>query len=451
MKPKVGLEVHVHVATRSKLFCACSADFLEAQPLVNVCPVCMAQPGAKPAAPNREAFVAAIRLARATGMRLEARATFLRKHYFYPDSPANYQRTSTPVATGGRLRDVGLTEVHVEENPGAFDLDAGLIDDNRAGVPLLELVTEPDMASADEARAFLNELRLVLDSLGIAVAAAGVKADCNVSLVHDDGSNGPRVEIKNVSGFRNAERAIIAEIDRQREVVRTGGRIERETRGFDEASGRSVRLRSKESEADYRYLVDPDVRPVDVAGLALEVPHEEPPTARRARLAALSGAGEEEVGALLAERGLADAFESLVAQGIPALEAHRFLLRDVRGDLEMRGRTYAASGLTVDDLGALLQGRTEGRLTPHQVTRLLRLALDGGDLASALAEESGQRAGDLDGDARAVVSESAKAVADYRAGKAPALHFLVGALMKRTRGRADIEQARAAILRALDP
>ncbi len=448
MKAKVGLEVHVYVRAASKLFCACSAAFLEAAPMTNLCPVCTAQPGAKPMAPNGAAFDAAIRLARAADMRLVPGVSFLRKHYFYPDSPANFQRTSEPVATGGAINGIGLTEVHVEEDPGALDPDAKLVDDNRAGVSLLELVTEPEMDGPEAARAFLRELRFILDALDIADKAAGVKADCNVSLIHDDGHNGPRVELKTVSGFRNVERAVEAEVARQIAATRDGETIVMETRGFDDTTGRSVRTRSKETAADYRFLLEPDVRPIDVAAIAAALPPEESPVARRARLAESTGAPIEEVAPLI-EEGLADTLESLVARGIAPADAHRFLLRDVRGDLEVRSLRFADASLDDARIGALLEARAAGRLTPHQVTTLLRIALDGGAFDARMAEELGAKSDDLDADALAVVTEHAKAAADYRGGKAPALNFLVGALMKRVRGRADIETARAAVLRAL--
>lgn len=450
MNPRIGLEVHVYVATSSKLFCDCSAAFLDAPPMVNTCVVCTAQPGAKPLAPNRAALVAALRLARAAGMATVERARFMRKHYFYPDSPANYQRTSEPLATGGTLGGVRLTELHVEEDPGAFDPVEGLVDDNRAGAPLIEFVTEPDMGSPEEARAFLRELRLTLDYLGIANRAAGVKADCNVSLDRDDGQWGPRVEIKNVNGFKNVERAIEAEVARQLALVKEGGAVEMETRGFDEATGRSVRTRSKESVADYRYMVDPDVPPLDIASLANEVPKEESPSARRKRLAEVTGASEEEVEPLLEEPALADALEALVSAGIRAADAHRFLLRDVRGDLEYAGLSFVESPLDVKTLSVLLAARIDGRLTPHQTTRLLRVAIAGEDFAKAFAEETGAQSGDVDAEARAVVTENPKAVADFRAGKQQAVNFLVGQLMKRTRGRADVTAAREAILRVLE-
>lgn len=430
---KIGLEVHIYVATRSKLFCACPADFLAA-PAANtiICHVCTAQPGAKPLAPNREALVAAIRLARALGAELSPASHFLRKHYFYPDSPANYQRTSEPIATGGALAGCALTELHVEEDPGAYDLATGHIDYNRAGAPLIELVTEPELASPAHARRALQELRLVLGYLGIGRAEAGVKADCNVSI-----GGGARVEVKNVHGLRNVERALAHEIERQAKE----GAI-RETRAFDETTGRTTPLRAKETDADYRYLEDPDLRPVDLAALAAAIPDEEAPLARRARIARLAGVQDEEASPLLEERSLADLFEKS-----PTRARYQFLVRDLRAELDYRATTLAASLVPATDVEALLLAREQDAITPQVATRLLRHAFDHRGLGDALALElaAGQPANDLTATLRAVLDANPKAVADYHAGRPAAINYLVGQAMRHLKGRADANQLKAAL------
>jgi aspartyl-tRNA(Asn)/glutamyl-tRNA(Gln) amidotransferase subunit B len=446
----IGLEIHVYLATRAKLFCACPADFLAApRPNVNLCPACSGQPGAKPMAPNAAAFEAAVRLARALGMTLREGTRVIRKHYFYPDSPSNYQRTGEPVATGGSLLGVPLTELHVEEDPGAYDAATATVDYNRAGAPLVEFVTDPAIRDPAHARRFMQELRLVLGYLGIHRDAAGLKADCNASF-----AGGARVEVKNVHGARNVERALDAEIARQRALLARGGRVARETRGFDDATGATVGLREKETDADYRYLPDPDLRPIDIAKLSSRLPPEEAPLARRLRFAALAGVPEESASLLIEERALADAFEQAASHAPPRL-AHDFLARDVRAELDHRKLRLADTPLTTHDLASLVEALGAGRITAQVATRLLRHGLDHGGLATALAEET-RHAGPTDDTLRAAVHDALlqnpRAVAVYRAGKATALNFLVGQAMRRLAGRADANTLRAAVEQALrDP
>lgn len=455
----IGLEVHIYLATRSKLFCGCSAEFLAA-PAANtqICHVCTGQPGAKPMAPNAAAFEAAIRLARACDSAIEPATRFLRKHYFYPDLPSNYQRTSEPVARGGMLAGCRLTELHVEEDPGAYDLATGAIDYNRSGAPLVELVTEPELGSPAHARRFLNELRLALSYLGIGRGDAGIKADCNLSI-----KGGARVEVKNVNGVRNVERALVHEAERQREE----GAV-RETRHFDEATGRTTPLRAKETEADYRYLEDPDLRPIDVAALARAIPPEESPFVRRARFGRIAGVTEEEASPLFEERAIADLFERTAtspasehadksgdassAQAAGPKIAFAFLVRDLRAELEFRGLTLRASGVPVEDVAKLVAARQSDRITPHVATRLLRHALEHRGLGDALETELGASTGadDVASAARAAVAGNPKAVADHRAGKETAVNFLVGQAMRALKGRGKADEVRAAVLRALE-
>lgn len=430
---RIGLEVHVSLRTRSKLFCACDADALAASRAnAQICHVCTGQPGAKPLAPNRAAFEAAIRLAHATGSALAARTRFLRKHYFYPDLASNYQRTSEPVATGGSLAGCALWEMHVEEDPGAYDRETGAVDYNRSGAPLVEIVTAPDLTSPQHARRLLRELRLALDYLGI--GRGEMKADCNVSL---DG--GERVEVKNVNSARNVERALAYELERQRKEGAT-----RETRRFDEATGRTHPMRAKETQADYRYLADPDLAPIDLAALA--VPKEESPFARRARLAALVGVAEEDASPLIEERMLADLFEAS-----PTRARFQFLVRDMRAELDYRATTLAASGVPRGDVEALLAARESDRITPQVATRLLRHAFDQRGLHGALDHELAAAPADdaVTHAARAALADNPKAVADYRAGKPSALNFLLGQAMRHAKGRADANALRATLERLL--
>ncbi len=445
----IGLEVHVYLRTASKLFCGCPANFLDAEPNTNICPTCTGQPGGKPWMTNAAALRAAVTLAHALGARIKPSFRFQRKHYFYPDSPSNYQRTGDPLATGGSLGGAKLTEMHLEEDPGAFDLHNGLVDYNRAGAPLLEIVTDPDFRSPAEARAALDDLRLAVTYLGVGDAAMGMKADANVSM---DGH--ARAEIKNVSGARNVERALEAEIRRQRDAIAKGEPLVMETRHFDETSGRTVRLRVKETAMDYRFMPDPDLPTVVIPEEFLaRARAREPPFARRARLAKEAGTDPAALSPLFEEEALVDTFEML-ARRVPPAFALNFLNRDVRGELGYRKLGLADSHVDANDLGTLATALHAGHITAHQGTRVLRIGLDKGGLAAALEEEVAAAAGggledELADAARAAVAENPKAVKDHAAGKKGAVNFLVGQVMRKLQGRGEPAAVREAVEAAL--
>ncbi len=444
---RVGLEVHTYLATEAKLYCPCPADFLDAEPNTRICPVCTGQPGAKPHPVNRAAVVEGLRIADALACTPAERLQVLRKHYFYPDLPSNYQRTSHPLATEGELMDVGIREVHLEEDPGAYDLQEGTVDLNRSGVPLLEIVTEPDLTSAAEARAFMDELRLLLTALGAVRPDAGVKADVNVSI-----RGGERVEVKNVNSTRNVARAVEHEVSRQRELVDAGGTIHRETRHFDEVSGETVKLRVKESAADYRYMPDPDVPPAPITRDLRDAARlEDHPFELRRSVAEAAEVTEEEVNVLLQDPGLLEAQRAL-QQELPAAFVFKFLARDLRGELEYRSQRLAGSRATVEGLGELLSALHGEDVTSRVATRLLRGWLDGElDLTDALEEErsAGVAGDEVDGIVADVIAEHGSAVEDYHAGKEEALNFLMGQVLRKAQGRASPEEVRARLVEQL--
>lgn len=441
---RVGLEVHAYLATDAKLYCDCPADFLEADPNTHVCPVCTGQPGSKPMAVNREAAGLALRVAEALDCDLVDELRVLRKHYFYPDLPVNYQRTSEPVGEDGEIAGVGILEVHLEEDPGAYDLAAGTVDYNRSGVPLVEIVTAPDMSSPAEARAFLDELRLLLTALRARRPGSAVKADANVSL-----EGGTRVEVKNVNSARNVERALAHEVERHREL---GEDVARQTRHFDEDKGVTVALRAKETAADYRFLPDPDLPEAALDGDLVEAyVVDEHPFEVRTEVAEDAGVPEEDVDVLLADPGLLEAHRTL-AEDLPARRVFHFLERDLRGELDYRDMAYEESPADVEGLRALVGALAEEEITEQVATRLLRDWLDGGGLHEALEEE---RAADAGGDAareaaEAVVEANPGAVEDYRAGKEEALNHLMGEAMGRLQGRAPPDEVRQALVEILE-
>jgi aspartyl-tRNA(Asn)/glutamyl-tRNA(Gln) amidotransferase subunit B len=444
----IGLEVHAYLATRSKMFCACPNRFWEAQPNTLLCPVCTAQPGAKPRAPNRAALELGLRAAMLLGCDVkDGPAVFLRKHYFYPDLPNNYQRTSLPFAVGGSVAGVPLREVHWEEDPGAYDPKAGLVDFDRSGAPLIEIVTEPEVRSPEHAHEVLKELRLLLSYLG-ALSPAGMKADANLSHAGDE-----RVEVKNLNSARNVELALRHEAERQQRLHEQGKKVARETRHFDELRGVTLPLRAKESEEDYRYLPDPDLPPLHVQALAREVRAGLPPGpfALRAAWGRELGVTKEAAEVVLAETGLAACYLAL-PPGLQGKEAFEFLVGDMKRELNHRQRTFLASGLA-PDVPALLEARRQG-VPRARVVALLRTRLDEGPQALAAALRAEQQ-GELAAEAVAKAVEEAlaanpRAVEDYRKGRAEAANRLMGDAMRRLEGKVPPAELRARILAALD-
>lgn len=452
MQPTIGLEVHAYLATRGKMFCACPNRFFEPaqEPNTLLCPVCTAQPGAKPLAPNRVALDMGLQLALALGCDIvPGHVRFLRKHYFYPDLPNNYQRTSQPFARGGTIAGVPITEIHWEEDPGAYDPKAGLVDFNRSGAPLLELVTEPQVKSPAHARELLEEVRLALLYFG-ALSPAGLKADANLSL-----QGGARVEVKNLNSARNVELALQHEAQRQADVMARGEKVARETRHFDETFLKTEPLRAKESDEDYRYLPDPDLPALDIAPLHATVKAAMPPSPFALRAAWMKDLGvtKEGAGVLLAEPGMAACFLQL-APRVPPREAFEFLVGDLKRELNYRGKAFATAGLGAAELEPLLAAQAEGKLPRARAVVLLRTRLDEGAEAYArawAAEQGASVAPDALAQAvRDAIAANPKAVEDYRKGRPEAANRIMGDAMKRLGGRADPTALRGAIVAALD-
>jgi aspartyl-tRNA(Asn)/glutamyl-tRNA(Gln) amidotransferase subunit B len=449
---RIGLEVHVYLATEAKMFCPCPNRAWDpaAEPNTLLCEVCTAQPGAKPRAPNAAALEQGLRLALTLGCDLRGEPLrFLRKHYFYPDLPANYQRTARPFATGGSIAGVPLRGIHWEEDPGAYDPKTGLVDFNRSGAPLVEVVTEPEVGSPSQAKEVLEELRLALDHLG-AGSPAGTKADANISL-----RGGERVEVKNLNSARNVQAALEHEAERQAALLRSGGKVARETRHFDETFARTEPLRSKESEADYRFLPDPDLPAVDLAAPLARAKASLGPNPFSLRAAWMRdlGVGKEACNVLLGERGMAAAFAA-VAQRAPPKAAFEFFVGDLKRELNHRSLRFLLAGLGTEEVAALVGGVASGALPRLRMVALLRTRLDQGPeaFAAALEAERGSAAGE-DTIAQAVeaaIAAQPKAVEDYRRGRPEAANRILGDALKRLEGRASPQTVRAKVLAALD-
>ncbi len=459
----IGLEVHCQLDTRTKLFCSCSTDYRDDGPNTHVCPVCLGLPGTMPAV-NRAAIEYALKVAKAFHCEIPEECEFSRKNYFYPDLPKGYQITQydRPLALGGYIeiegeeggeKRVRLTRIHVEEDPGRLvhkgNVDRGrysLVDYNRSGVPLIEIVTEPDMCSPREARRLLAQLRATLEYLGVydSEKEGSLRVDANISIRGHE-----RAEVKNISSYRGVEKALTFEITRQRSLIRRGVTIERETRHFVEARGTTTSSRSKVEEHDYRYFPEPDLPPLRVAGWvdAIELP--ELPAARRERFVAQYGLSLNHARTLTGDLRLAAFYEEVTGDD-PALAA-TWVADTLLGELNYRDRSVA----TVDAarFRALLALVKAGTITDRSGVEVLRTVLDSDEEPAAVVERLGLAATGDDGVATAIteaIAEFPQAVADYRAGKASAINYLAGQVMKKTRGRADPRELGRLLAEALE-
>ncbi|MDV2481754.1 Asp-tRNA(Asn)/Glu-tRNA(Gln) amidotransferase subunit GatB [Methanoculleus sp. Wushi-C6] len=454
MKTIVGLEIHVQLATATKLFCGCSTDYRDDEPNTHCCPVCLGLPGALPRM-NRKAVEYGLRVAKALDMKVPEESEFARKNYFYPDLPKAYQITQydKPLAVEGTVeieddegheKIVRITRVHLEEDPGRLVHVAGaakysLVDYNRSGIPLLEIVTEPDMRSPQEARRFLNKLRTILEYLGVfdGDREGSLRVDANISL---EGSQ--RVEVKNISSYKGVEKALTFEVTRQKNLLRRGQKVTRETRHFMEGRGITTSARGKEEEHDYRYFPEPDLRPLRVAGWVAEIDLPELPVARKNRFTAQYGISLNHARTLTGDLKLADFYEE-VAHVDPALAA-TWVADTLLGELNYRDMSIAA--VPADRFMELLALLRADTITDKAGVQVLREMLDACAAGSPCEKPAdivkreglGKAAGDeFSGIVEKVVAANPQAVEDYRAGKKGALNFIVGQVMKETRGRAD--------------
>ncbi len=460
----IGLEVHAQLLTRTKMFCGCRATF-GAQPNTQTCPVCQGMPGSLPVI-NRRAIEFGIMTALAIGCRVNALNRFARKHYYFPDMPKNYQisQYEEPLAEHGHLaiesagvtREIGIQRVHLEEDAGKLLHEGALetapasnVDFNRAGVPLMEIVSKPDLRSPEEAAAYLKALRAILVYLRVCdgnMEEGSLRCDANISLrPRGQTEYGTKVEIKNMNSFRNVRDALEYEIKRQTRALESSERIVQETRLWDPDRAVTVSMRSKEFAHDYRYFPEPDLPPLDVQpawvdGVRARLP--ELPLARRARLQSAYALSAYEADILTQGRGLADYFEEAARDsGKPKVVANwvlNELLRELPADDD---QAVAASPIPPANLVGLLRliddGTISGKIAKDVFDRMYR----SGDTAQAIVSREGLTQvadeGALAATVDRVLAEHAKVVEDYRAGKKAALGFLVGQVMKSTQGKAN--------------
>jgi aspartyl-tRNA(Asn)/glutamyl-tRNA(Gln) amidotransferase subunit B len=457
----VGLEVHCELATATKLFCGCRNAFGD-EPNTNLCPVCLGLPGSLPVL-NRAAVEFAMRLGTALDCTVQS-SIFHRKNYFYPDMPKDYQisQYDRPVNVQGRLElpdgsVVRIERAHLEEDTGKsthvggggriHEAERSLVDYNRAGVPLLEIVSAPDIRSAEQARTYVGELRSILVATGVSDARmeeGSLRVDANVSVRREgDAAFGTRCEVKNLNSLRSLGRAIEFEVRRQIDVVEGGGRVVQETRHWDESTGRTSSLRSKEEAFDYRYFPEPDLVPLEPEHDEIEVVRASLPPLPAERRAGGVAATEArvEAAALVVERGLDELVLDAVAAGADAGRALNHAEHDLAG---------GPGALTPQGLAGLTGLERDGKLTPTQAKAVLAELVESGGDPAAIAAAKGFEAMPED-ELDALVDEAIAAQPDawerYRAGNTKVAGALVGAVMKATKGRADARAVTALLER----
>jgi aspartyl-tRNA(Asn)/glutamyl-tRNA(Gln) amidotransferase subunit B len=453
----IGLEVHVQLATRSKLFCGCSTAFGDL-PNTNVCPVCLGLPGALPV-PNEAAIRLGARAALVLECTVHPRSVFARKNYFYPDLPKGYQisQFDLPLATGGVVRcespergsvAIRIERLHLEEDAGKslHDRIPGrtAVDLNRAGVPLAEIVSGPELRSAAEARSYLVALRQILVYAGVSECSmekGSLRVDANISIRRaGETALGTKTEVKNMNSFANVERALEAERGRQVELVERGDRVEQVTLLFDAATGAVRPMRSKEGSHDYRYFPDPDLPPIELepAWIAAErAALPELPEAKRERLASAYGLSAYDAKVLAAERAVADYFEAVVAAGAEGKAAANWVTGDALADYAETGRFRRTPAALAELIGLVADGTVS-----HQAGR--RILAELGDSTES-ARDAAVRLGlvqvrdrsALEAWVDEVLAASPAELARYRAGEAKLAGFFVGQVMKKSRGSAD--------------
>src|SRR5579863_4507938 len=473
-EPVIGLEVHVQLLTKTKIFCGCSTRFGDA-PNTNVCPVCLGLPGTLPVL-NKRVVELAIRASLALNCTVHEHSRFARKNYFYPDLPKGYQisQYELPLATngwidiefGGTKKRIGITRLHLEDD-AAKNLHEGFsqsatksyIDYNRGGTPLSEIVSEPDMRAPEEAYAYLTTLRQIMLYTGISdcnMEEGSLRCDANVSVrLRGAKEFGTKVEVKNLNSFRYLQKALEYEVERHIGILESGGRISQETRLWNQNESCTVSMRSKEKAHDYRYFPEPDLLPVHVSNAwREEVLHTLPelPDAKRARFITAHGLSPYDAGVLTNTQSLADYFESVVKSGAPAKTAANWIQTELLRRLNDSGKEIEASPVTPAALAELLKLVESSKITAAVGKKVFATMFDTGRSPADIvaAEGLGSQVGDsaIEQAAREVIEKNPDNVAKFKSGNEGVFKFFVGQVMRATRGQAN-PQAVNDILRKL--
>ena len=452
-RPTIGLEVHAELNTQTKMFCSCANDPDEMRPNRNICPVCLAHPGTLPVI-NRAAVEHMLRIGTAIGGTIADASVFDRKSYFYPDMPKGYQisQYEHPLVTGGELAGVAVTRVHLEEDTARSIHSSGksLIDFNRAGIPLMELVTEPVIRDAATAVRFARELQLLLRTLGAGEAnleKGEMRIEVNISVSNKEGTFGTKVEVKNINSFRSVERTIASEIERQVALIKSGGKVLQETRGWDDGEQTTFHQRIKEGSADYRYFPEPDLPRLFLSEIpefstaALRASLPELPWERLARYASTYALKETDTAYLCATKERASFFDAvaLALSGDTTLVAlaANYIVSDLAGVYAKNGSEEYAT-LDPEAFAKLIRLVGSGELSSRGAKDTLLLLVEKGGDPEDIAKEHGlmqvNNTEVLKESIKSVLLEERKAVEEYRAGKEAALQYLLGKSMKATKG-----------------
>jgi aspartyl-tRNA(Asn)/glutamyl-tRNA(Gln) amidotransferase subunit B len=458
----IGLEVHAELRTASKMFCGCSTTF-GAPPNSQTCPVCLGMPGVLPVL-NRRAVEFAVRTALALECAVPPLSRFARKNYYYPDLPKAYQISQyelplseygqIAVSSGGAARRIGIRRVHLEEDTGKLvhaglmeEAESSLVDYNRCGVPLMEIVSDPDLRTPEEAAEYLRDLRAILVFLGVCdgnMEEGSFRCDANISIRPVGATElGVKIEIKNMNSFRNVQKALEYEIRRQVRAVAAGERLVQETRLWNADQEITLSMRSKEFAHDYRYFPDPDLVPLAIEpGWIDEIRRSLPelPEAKRRRFVTEYGLPEYDAGVLTAGREMADYYEAAVAAHRDPKAVSNWVMVELLGRLNKDGRPITGSPIRPEALGKLLDLLARGAISGKMAKEFFdEMYAAGADPAELLARKGGQisDAAELEKIAAEVIGKHPGPAADYRSGKEGALNFLVGQVMRATRGKAN--------------
>ena len=471
----IGLEFHVHLATTTKMFCGCRVTYGE-EPNTHTCPVCLGHPGALPVI-NERAIELGVMAGLALNCNVAERAEFARKNYFYPDLPKGYQisQFDLPICIGGHLDvpvgdetiRVGITRLHLEED-AAKNVHVGesgrmhgsvgsMVDYNRGGTPLMEIVTEPDIPSPEAARATANHIKEIMRAIGVSEAdmeKGQLRCDANVSIRNPDGSFGTKTELKNMNSFRFVERGIAAELARQQEILESGGRVEQTTLHYDPNDDEVHELRSKEFAHDYRYFPEPDLLPLElseawVSEIKSRLP--ELPDQMRARFVESYGLSAYDAGVLTADRDLAVFYEK-VASEVDPKQAANWISGDLRARLNEAGVGISDSRVTPEHMIELIGLVGSGGISRSAARDVLGTVFTTGDAPSAVVEREGLAAmggGALSGIVDGVIAANPEEAERVRGGDKKVIGFLVGQVMKEARGSADGGRVRQLLLEKL--
>ena len=475
----IGLEFHVHLATVTKMFCGCRVTYGE-PPNTHTCPVCLGHPGALPVT-NEKAVELGVLAGLALNCHIAEKAVFARKNYFYPDLPKGYQisQYDAPICTGGYLdvplgdgetARVGITRLHLEED-AAKNVHVGetgrmhgsvgsLIDFNRGGTPLMEIVTEPDIPSPEAARATANHLKDILRAIGVSEAdmeKGQLRCDANVSIRNPDDTLGTKTELKNMNSFRFVERGLARELERQRKILESGRSVEQTTLHYDPDDDEVHELRSKEYAHDYRYFPEPDLLPLEITAAWLrEIESRLPelPDEMRARFIEQYGLSDYDAGVLVADRDLAVFYEEVAGSpGVDPKQAANWITVELRGRLNEAGIDISGSRVTPERMAELIALVGGGTISRSAAKDVLDRVVETGESPSAVVEREGLAAvgsDELGGVVDEVISANPEEAERVRAGDQKVIGFLIGQVMRATRGNADGGRARELILQKLD-